>query len=138
VEKIREDDTVWFKVDDEFGIHPKVLAIPKQFRARTCGTWLLCGNYSARYRTDGFISPGVLREIGGTRADADRLVAAAARPGGVGLWVEVSEGWVFHDWAIYQPLREALDAKSRTRAEAGRKGGQASGLARRLRSVAEE
>jgi hypothetical protein len=120
----------WFKVDDGFPSHPKVLAIPKAKRARVLGVWLMCGTWSARHLTDGFIPATVLAELGGTRADAQLLVDAKSHPGGPGLWTAVDGGWQFHDWSPIQPTRAEIEELKRVRAEAGAKGGKASGKAR--------
>ena len=65
----------WFKVDDGFYDHPKVIDLP----LAAVGLWALAGAYCARHLTDGVITDRQIRAIGGTRKQAAALVAA-------GLW----------------------------------------------------
>lgn len=110
----------WFKVDDDFHDHPKV----RRLGVGPVGLWTLCGSWSADNLTDGYVPVQVVRERGGKnwRRMADDLVAA-------GLWVPLADpqranesktrvqrekvsrrdipaGYMFHDWAKYQPTRE--------------------------------
>lgn len=50
-----------------------------------------------------------------------------------GLWQRTRGGYLFHDWAIYQPSRIEVEELRRKKAEAGRKGGLASGKTRSKR-----
>lgn len=65
----------WFRVDDSFYDHPKVVGLDMAAR----GLWVSAGTYCARHLTDGVISEREVRVIGGTRKQAEKLVAA-------GLW----------------------------------------------------
>lgn len=96
----------WFKVDDRFYSHPKVLGVPM----RSLGLWVLAGAWSADQLTDGFIPKTALPMLNGAKAaDAKPLVDA-------GLWVVVDGGWQFHDWHDMQPSRqEVLDKRDRER-----------------------
>ena len=62
---------VWFRVDDGFYDHPKLLAIPRTDRVAAAGLWTLAGSYCTRYLTDGFITDVMTRQLGGTA----RLIA---------------------------------------------------------------
>jgi hypothetical protein len=113
---------VWFKVDDKLHDKPKT----RQAKKAAMGVWVLAGSWSADNLTDGFIPVSVLSRWG-TRADATRLVDAD-------LWrpdeQDGEKGWRFVDWDRYQPMKEKVLAEREVKAEAGRKGGKASGVSR--------
>ena len=95
----------WFKVDDQFHGHPKVRGLDMASR----GLWVTAGSWCASYLTDGVISERDVKALGGTRRQAEKLVAA-------GLWslVDASPGarrYAFHDWAEFQPTRADTLAK---------------------------
>ncbi|OMC00334.1 hypothetical protein A5733_04280 [Mycobacterium sp. NS-7484] len=103
----------WFRVDDSFYDHPKVL----EAGTAAIGLWTLAGAYCARHLTDGVISDRQIRAIGGTRKQAAKLVE-------VGLWTcdEASANarrYFFNDWSEYQPSR--ADVTTRRRDDAERK-----------------
>ena len=89
---------VWFKVDDGFWSHPKVLPLS----ADAVALWVRAGAYCAHQLTNGLVSPQALRML----ADRDAAVELA----NAGLWDVVPEGFMFHDWAKYQPTREQVEA----------------------------
>ena len=93
----------WFRVDDHLYSHPKWIALPKGARA----LWTSAGSWSAGQLLDGYVPTGALPILDGTRREAAALV-------NVGLWVETEGGWRFHDWADFQPLKEAV-VQRRTR-----------------------
>lgn len=107
----------WFKVDDSFHSHPKVLGLSDGAVA----LWLKAGTWAAQHLTDGRVPSTVLRALGYRDRHADELVRA-------GLWRVAGDGWTFHDWSGYQPSkaqvqasREARNAKqARWRAKARR------------------
>lgn len=105
----------WFKVDDSFYDHPKV------FDAPDCAValWTRAGTWSARNLTDGFVPAGMPARL---CDDPDTAVKELVRRG---LWSRTSGGYRFHDWAHYQPSRDAVEDLRAKRADAGRKGGQA-------------
>jgi hypothetical protein len=72
----------------------------------------------------------VLASLGGTPELAAELVAA-------GLWRRTRQGYVFHDWLDWGSKRTAAEIRElrKVRAEAGRKGGEASGRKRAVNSV---
>lgn len=121
----------WFKVDDRFYSHPKVIGVPM----RSLGLWVLAGAWSADQLTDGFIPKAVLPMLNGARpADAKPLVDA-------GLWIVVDGGWKFHDWLDMQPSRSAVqrrreeDAKRKAEARAAKKAKMEGGGDAELRVV---
>ncbi len=110
----------WFKVDDSIPFHPKVVAAGNL----AIGLWLRAGGWCAQQMTEGFIPTGMLAPLGGTPSTARKLV-------GAGLWDVAEGGWRFHDWHTYQPTRAEVEGRRKRRAEAGAKGGKASGESRR-------
>lgn len=92
----------WFKMDDSFGSHPKVLGIPRKDRAAAIGLWAMAGVWCARNLTDGYLGEHMVDELGVPKRYAAMLVNA-------GLWDVESDGYRFHDWHDYQP--SAADMK---------------------------
>lgn len=84
----------WVKIDDGFYTHPKVMAAG----TAAIGLWLKAATYCAHQLTDGFVPEHMLPLLGGTRAQVGKLL-------GANLWESAEGGWVFHDWADYQPSR---------------------------------
>ncbi len=93
----------WFKVDDGFWSHPKVLTMS----ADATSLWVRAGAYSCQHLTDGFIASGLLQVLGSEDAALELV--------GNGLWVEAEGGYEFHDWDDYQ---ETSDAVKRRREQA--------------------
>lgn len=89
----------WFKVDDKFHSHPKVM----ELSTGAVGLWTLAGAWCADYLTDGEIRRGQIKRLGGSDSEAAELVAA-------GLWIESEAGYSFRDWHDYQPTRESVEA----------------------------
>jgi len=88
---------VWFKIDDGFWSHPKVLELSDGAVA----LWTRAGSYCAGHLTDGEVKKSTLRVLAADHDAAVELVLA-------GLWDETANGWHFHDWAEYQPTREEV------------------------------
>lgn len=118
----------WFKVDDGLPFHRKVLSIPRRDRPAAMGLWVLAGAWSAHHLTDGAIPIFLVKELGCPPAAAKSLVRS-------GLWRESEHGFVFHDWESQQPSRTEVQVTRAKRAEAGRRGGQASAQARAAASA---
>lgn len=102
----------WFKVDDGFYSHEKVLTIPRGLRAEAIGTWTLCGTWSADKDRDGYVPTHMIEELGATLAGAAALVDAK-------LWRRNRTGFVFVNWSEFQPTRE--EKAEKRRAESQRK-----------------
>jgi len=119
---------MWFKVDDSFPQHPKVLAIPRRDRAATIGLWALAGIWCSQQLTDGYLAEHMVEELAGTRKQADLLVK-------VNLWEPAEGGYQIHDYLDYNPSADEVRAdqarKHEAKVKAGRAGGVASGAARR-------
>jgi hypothetical protein len=91
----------WFKVDDKFHGHPKVVELSLE----AVGVWTLAGSWCAAYLTDGEIGLRSVQKLGGSQEQANELVYA-------GLWLEPQPGlYQFKDWEDYQPLKAAVEAE---------------------------
>lgn len=91
----------WFKVDDGFHGHPKVMDLS----LAAVGLWTLAGTWCASYLTDGEIPLKAVLRIGGTKKQAKELVSS-------GLWSEKSADlYQFCDWNDYQPTKETVEAE---------------------------
>ena len=98
----------WFKVDDGFWSHPKILALS----ADAVALWVRAGAYSCQHLTDGEVQESVLRLLGSEDAAAELHDA--------GLWLSMDGGYRFHDWDEYQETSETVkkrrsDARDRQR-----------------------
>lgn len=100
----------WFRVDDGFHSHPKVLATSLAAR----GLWATAGSWSMHHLTDGMVPDHVLASLGGTPELAAELVAA-------GLWKRRKNGWLFHDWEKKNPTKEAVEKDRADAAERQRR-----------------
>lgn len=100
----------WFKIDDGFWSHPKVLELSDAAIA----LWVRAGSYCAGHLTDGEVKLSTLRVLGADRDAATELVLA-------GLWDIVEERWYFHDWVDYQPTREQVLAEREAATERKRR-----------------
>jgi hypothetical protein len=120
----------WDKNDDQFGIHRKVIRIPKKTRLAAVGLWALTKNYSARALTDGVIEAHELDELDAPatliaelvrvelwhRGDAvcEKCVAQLAEKGHTSA--VPADAIVIHDYLDYNPSRkEALAAREKER-----------------------
>jgi hypothetical protein len=106
----------WFKVDDKFAEHPKVLHARALGGFGPLGLWLAAGTWSNTHLTDGFI-PESWVQLNQGNDFAEFLVDA-------GLWLRVEGGWEFKDFTEYQPSKAEVEAKraetSAARSAAGR------------------
>lgn len=121
----------WFRVDDSFGTHPKVLSIPRKDRVTAVGLWTLAGNYAALHLTDGIVGVNMIEELGVPKRYALLLVQARlwhlpdddcatclkclkCQEAGV---LTLHEGYRFHDWHEYQPARVDVEKQRKTERE---------------------
>lgn len=112
----------WFPVDDKFHSHPKVMVTSPA----ALGLWVVAGSWSSDYGTDGVVRDDQLSRLLPDAATlAGELVAS-------GLWKRIRGGYAFHDWTEWGSKRTGAEDKElrAKRAEAGRKGGLASGRTR--------
>ncbi|MET7949235.1 hypothetical protein [Micromonospora sp. NPDC005324] len=97
----------WFKVDDSFHSHPKVLAA----EPAALGLWVVAGSWSGANLSDGFIPDHVLpRLLPDAASLAQQLVAA-------GLWKRARGGYRFHDWGDFNPKREEVEEERKAARE---------------------
>lgn len=99
----------WFKVDDSFYDHPKV------FDAPDCAValWTRAGTWAARNLTDGFVPSGMPARF---CDDPERAIRELISRG---LWKRTKGGYLFHDWAEYQPMRSDAIAEHVKKATGG-------------------
>ena len=100
----------WFKVDDGLAFSLKAVGAGNS----AMGLWVRAGSWSSQQLSDGFVPGPMVLALGGGTADADALVTA-------GLWETAPDGFLFHDWAEYQPTREQVLAERAAAAERKRK-----------------
>jgi hypothetical protein len=87
----------WFKVDDTYWRHPKVMSCSLGAR----GLWTTAGAYCAEHLTDGAIPAMVVYQIApGSQAAVNKLAGELVA---AGLWDTTATGWTFHDWGAFQP-----------------------------------
>lgn len=95
----------WFKVDDKLHDHRKPMVAGKA----AMGIWVLAGSWASAQGNGGFVPARVLSRWGGTRRDAEHLVAA-------GLWSpgehDAEPGWWYHDWEDHNPDADTVAAMS--------------------------
>lgn len=100
----------WFRVDDGFWCHPKVIGCPPAAVA----LWVRAGSWSAAQLTDGRVPRTALGMLGGRPKDAAALVDA-------GLWRTTPDGWRFHGWEEFQPSRADVEQRRTATADRVRK-----------------
>lgn len=107
----------WFKIDDGFHSHPKVLRLltefPRQY-GNALALWLRCGSHVANYQQDGYI-PATTAKLLCNEPRAIRKLACCLVV--VGLWEECDGGWRFKDWLDYNPSAEEQKTSSKSNAE---------------------
>lgn len=94
----------WFKVDDTLHGHPKA----RRAGLEAMGLWSVSGSYCMSYKTDGFVPEWYVQSWPHGLKLAARLVSA-------GKWETYEKdgerGWVFHDWADYQPSSDEIESE---------------------------
>lgn len=120
----------WVRTDDSAPDHPKFLALHDD---AAIALWWRALCYCNHNRNGGFVAAGALHKL----SLAARPSALAAKLVKVGLWEATEGGFQFHDYVHYQGTREQVEEARRpvspARQEAGRRGGQRSGEARRAK-----
>ena len=115
----------WGRIDDSFYDHPKVIELGR-YRLPCVGLYLLALSWSNRYLTDGFVPFERVKKFGGTPKLAEMLVR-------VGLWDLVVEGYRIHDFLDYNYSAKEVRQRADLLRALGKRGGCASGEARRLK-----
>lgn len=102
----------WFKVDDRFHSHPKVLALRSgQHEETAIVLWVKAGSWCASNLTNGAVPTYVLSSL--VRKNAEKAAAELVR---VGLWEATASGFQFRKWNEYQPTKETVEARRRKNA----------------------
>lgn len=102
----------WFRVDDKFPRHPKVVAAARHLGGRSgriLAVWMEAGCYCSEHSTDGFISELVAKSFLSDRKPIEVLDVLAFDD--VRLMYRVDGGFQFHDWLDYNPSAESVKAK---------------------------
>ena len=111
----------WVKIDDQFFMHPKVVAAGRDAR----DLYLAALTYTAAQLTDGFVPLGALPLAAAMAGvpDATDLAAVLVR---VRLWETTDGGYRIHDYHDYNPTSDEVRGAREARSRAGRRGGRAS------------
>lgn len=114
----------WGKVDDNHYDHPKVLSIPRAIRNAADGLYWRAISRCNRTLSDGWLTDGDLDVIDSDPKLVEALVTA-------GLWERKADGRLrIHDYLAHNKSKSEVIKERRTKADAGRSGGLASGRAR--------
>ena len=123
---------VWAKLDDQFHASKKLGWLEPDLMLAAVGLHTLALSYCANQLTDGHIPTAQVVRLAGQ--PVDNLVAQLLQKGPMGesgLWERAKGGFQIHDYLDYNPSRaQVLDERKR-KSEGGRRGGFASGKARR-------
>jgi hypothetical protein len=95
----------WFKVDDGFHSHPKVLRAGNA----AVGLYVRCGSYSSDHLTNGHI-PDAIAKLYGTEPQVNALLRER-------LWVTVPGGYLMPDFLEFNPSAEKVLAQRAAGAE---------------------
>jgi hypothetical protein len=118
----------WARLDDGLIDHPKfneLMMEPDGWAA--FGFWAAMLIWANKHTRKPGKVPGLLKRADVAamdRANSGRFAGLLVK---VALWDLHDDGWLIHDFAVYLPRQETSEVRS----EAGRKGGQASGRARK-------
>mgnify|MGYP001592831097 FL=1 len=101
----------WVRVDDGFPLHPKIMRLwdRPQLYAEAVSLWLAANCWSNKHSTDGLIPAATLPAL----VPFDPAPAAAALAVECKLWRRTKRGFVFHDFAAYNPTRAQKDERRR-------------------------
>jgi hypothetical protein len=99
----------WFKVDDKLHAHPKWWALSPNAKA----LWTTAGSWCSSYKTDGALLdsqvPMLAPQVGLTPAKTKQ---AAAELVAANMWQRTDDGWVFHQWTDFNPLKAQQDKEA--------------------------
>lgn len=114
----------WFKLDDGFHCHPKVLEAGNE----AIGLYVRCGSWVSQQLTDGFVPTSIALLYGG-RDLAEALV-------GANLWTPVTGGWQMHDYLTYNPSKDQVQADRHAAAERQKRARERAKAAREAKQAA--
>lgn len=109
----------WAKLDDRFYLNPKIMRAGLVPRALYIAGLV----HAAGGLTDGLIEHSAIPRLAAL-ADVVKWRTAAARLVELGLWKEVAEGYLIHDYLAYNPSKEHAEHVRQERAKAGKMGGR--------------
>lgn len=95
----------WFRLDDKFHNHPKVIDAGNA----AIGLYVRCGTYCADHSTDGRVPEAVARMYG-TRKEIAQLLAS-------NLWKKEGDEYVIPDYLAFNPSKERVVADRAAAAE---------------------
>lgn len=95
----------WFRVDDGFHNHPKVIAAG----TGAAGLFVRCGSYCAQHLTDGHVPTGIAKLYGS--ASMIRALVDAA------MWTPVPGGYLIHDYLDFNPSRADVEKERAAKSE---------------------
>lgn len=110
----------WARIDDQFFYNKKVAQVDGPAKL----LYLASLVYAANQLTDGFIPEKALKFIAST-ADVANCQEFARQLLDVGLWDASDDGYIIHDYLIWNPSKQQVLATREARAESGRRGGEA-------------
>lgn len=105
----------WGRCDDTFYRHPKVAELDDELRKGCIALYWMAISWSNDHLTDGRVSTGTLRVLGGESSEADELVR-------VGLWDRMERGFLVHDWADFNQTKAHVMEVRALRSVAGKAG----------------
>lgn len=112
----------WVRLDDGWINNRKIQRATAQERL----LWIVAITYANQNLTDGVVPHEDLPWIGKlSDVNPDEAVAAADRLVTLGLFERHERGYLIHDYADFQPLRDEIEAARTKKRQAGRKGGLA-------------
>jgi hypothetical protein len=94
----------WFKVDDRWHSHRKVIGVSLSAR----GLWATLGSWCAAELNGGHVPHDVVRHYASTKKLSNKLSKELVD---AGLWESVDGGFNFHDWHDHQPTKEVVLAR---------------------------
>jgi hypothetical protein len=115
----------WTRLDDGFWSNPKIVAAGNEAAGVYARALAYCGNHL----TEGHVPDQVMQFIAGKRKPINQLVD-------VGLVERNGTGYLIPDFLEFNPTKDEALAMKEKRAEAGRRGGIASGRTRQARAKA--
>jgi hypothetical protein len=113
----------WFRLDDSFHSHPKVIAAGNE----AIGLYVRCGTYAAEHLTNGFI-PEDIAVLYGASNTGSRRNPGTGKPETLAetlvrtkLWLRARAGWRMRDYLDYNPSKQAVDKERKAAAERQRR-----------------
>jgi hypothetical protein len=113
----------WFRLEDSFHSHPKVIAAGNE----AIGLYARCGTYAAEHLTNGFIREDIA-VLYGASDTGSRRNPGTGKPETLAetlvrtkLWRRTRGGWRMPDYLEYNPSKEAVDNERKARAERQRR-----------------